>query len=151
MNPFYVTAEVTSPAYTKYGSHNPNLAAMQGIADSSYDTLKEVLSSEHYRLDLRVEFSSVTNFGSYAEIVINAGTIDSSSENVRVEFLSGSTWGPLDFDPDAGDTRDHLDTGINVATVTLSSGYYAIRFVDQTLGHPDHAESNWQIDNVYLR
>jgi flagellin-like protein len=147
----YVDLEVVS-GYTPIGSHDPNFAAMQGVADGVYDTLTEYDTNwrwdrTDYALDLRVSFTDVANFASYNRIGIQTGSL-STDEHVVVQYLSGSNWVDFDFNSGSG-TRDYLDANqLNSAAISLSSSTLTIRFIDtDTL---DNTLSLYQIDSVYL-
>ncbi len=148
VSPHYINQVVSG--YTPIGTHDV-FADMQGAADSNYDTLNEADTLSSYwtdaALDLRVEFTGVSNYASYNRIGIRTGSWQ-TSEDLIVQYWTGSTWSNLDFDSGAG-TRNYLNEDtLNSAVVSLSSNTFRIRFIDES--PTDDNLSYWNIDSVYL-
>jgi hypothetical protein len=92
----------------------------------------------NYRLDLEVQFTSVDYDEDNEQLCIYAGNLD--SENLRVDYWTGSAWSNLFTD---------LNPGWNNVTVSLTSSNFTIRFNGGS-ETGDTNQDSWNLDVALL-
>ena len=91
-------------------------------------------------LNSEVQFSGVTDFESYSQLLIQTGAFSSPAETIIVDYWTGTSWSNL------GTLEANSP---NAFDVSLASADYALRFTDGTTAN-DSVQSTWQIDSIYI-
>jgi hypothetical protein len=92
----------------------------------------------NYELDLEEQFTTVDYSQDNAQLCIYAGSL--GSENLRVDYWTGSAWSNL---------FTALSSGWNNVTVSLTSSTFTIRFNGGSEAS-DTTQDSWQIDCTLL-
>jgi hypothetical protein len=93
----------------------------------------------NYQLNLKVQFTEVTDYAFYTQLCIQTGNL--ASENIRVDYWNGVTWVNL---------RTDLNSNtLNTIAVSLTGPTFEIRFNGGT-ETSDTTQNSWSIDCCYL-
>ena len=137
------TAKITDSQYLISNFRirfDASLGYMEEVWVDDVVIAKEIQIGNNYELDLEVQWTNVVDFLPNEELCICTGAL--GSEDLRVDYWSGSDWANLSADLSAN--------GWNNFTVSLTSAAFAIRFEGGS-ETGDTTEDQWEIDAVLLK